>query len=141
MNSKRFFYVSASLFLLAATVSLGTQYVHAQGNVQLVDVNEDRGWAGIDTLRRVILSGGTVLSTCPGPGTPVAIRRVGYSPGPLGGSSGLVFLDNGSVWEFNQTGTGPFTWTLTGSFFGGTTDARQPPASKSWSAVKDAFRK
>jgi hypothetical protein len=52
-------------------------------------------------------------------------------------------MADGDVWEFgpNSDLPGTYLWQLSGHVFSTLTDARQPPASKSWSSEKDAYRK
>ena len=135
MNAKRFFCISAGTLLLVVTFGVGAHRAAAQSEARVALVAGDHV---MDPSKRIIdVWTGRVLTTCPGPGTPIGFLA--------GGNDGWVIMENGDVWTFTREAscapTCPHVWSFSHNVFGTAADAAPPVRSRTWGGAKDTYRK
>ena len=137
MSAKKFFYVCAGLFLLAAAYHLGAQSAKADWDETLTGpiVGGD-GWKfytrsgeAWEVQREGPPWHRTPAYDLPVPASDVKLVTLDYS------GQGRLVTKSGDAWVHDYGES--CSWVYVGPFPGGSVQVE----SKSWSGVKDAFRK
>ena len=140
--TKRFFYVCAGVFLLAASFQLGVKSASGQsGHRAAVGELHFDVYQGL--VAHVVDESGSIwgwssIASAYGPlpapkgGTPIA----------LGGAAGcqdvFVLYDDGDIWSTSSCSPEPGTWSLVRNIFGEGATRALP---RSWGKVKADYRK
>jgi len=140
MKAKPFFYMSATILVLALASYVGSSRAGSQGTATLVTVidsvtEQPSHWA-LDSSGRLFYrdgSGWHFLAQSP------AGRAVDLRVAPYHGNNYIIGMENGDVYtfpvQFPPAGTIEFTYL--GNVFAGTVEAQSRP----WGAVKREYRK